>query len=250
MALDRSGPARHFPPPAHNEPHGVAGQSNSAPDLADHGFNAQEFDRIVAGAWARWVEHCAARVGDRDIAKDVVQEALALAWERRQRYSKRRGPLETWLAQCCYRRSLQWLRDTVRARRREQRVRAGLTSAAATCPASDQIACRSSVLHQEREEVVWDAIMQLPERQRIVAIMRLRFARPVAEVAARLGVRPGTVKALLHMARRNLRAYLLDRGIDPSQSTDVLDILGASDPELPAQPRWNGGSLLAEFGER
>ena len=53
---------------------------------------------------------------------------------------------------------------------------------------------------------VWDAVSALPERQRQAVVLRYVLGLPQHEVAAWMGVRPGTVAAALHAARRSLRS--------------------------------------------
>jgi RNA polymerase sigma factor (sigma-70 family) len=59
----------------------------------------------------------------------------------------------------------------------------------------------------QRDEL-WRALQRLPERQRAAVVLRYFEDLPEAQVAARLGVRPGTAKALLHQARRRLQIEL------------------------------------------
>ena len=62
-------------------------------------------------------------------------------------------------------------------------------------------------------KVIKALVQQLPERQRDVVLLRMFEDLSVAETAASLGVRPGTVKAHLHKAVANLKSALERRGI-------------------------------------
>ena len=57
-----------------------------------------------------------------------------------------------------------------------------------------------------------DSLRILTARQRAVVVLRFYADLPEAEIAAVLGVRPGTVKSTLHTALRRLRLELSDDG--------------------------------------
>ena len=54
----------------------------------------------------------------------------------------------------------------------------------------------------------------LPERQREVVLLRIFEELSVADTAAAMGCRPGTVKALLHKATQRLKIDVEDSGLD------------------------------------
>jgi len=51
---------------------------------------------------------------------------------------------------------------------------------------------------------VWDAVLVLPPRQRLVALYRICFGYSTARVATLLECRPGTIQAALFAAKRSL----------------------------------------------
>lgn len=55
---------------------------------------------------------------------------------------------------------------------------------------------------------VWDAVLGLPERQRLVVLYRLCFGYSTARTASVLRCRPGTVQAALFGAKHSLRRRL------------------------------------------
>ena len=57
---------------------------------------------------------------------------------------------------------------------------------------------------------VWDVVAALPHRQRQAIILRYVVGLSQHEVAAWMGIRPGTVAASLHAARRSLRISVLE----------------------------------------
>ena len=53
------------------------------------------------------------------------------------------------------------------------------------------------------------ALASLPARQRAAAVLRYYEDLPVADIARRMGVAEGTVKALLHQARQRLQIEMV-----------------------------------------
>ncbi len=60
----------------------------------------------------------------------------------------------------------------------------------------------------------WSAVSALPERQRTAVALYYVLDRSVADVAASMGVRIGTVTRALHQARASLRELLSATGHD------------------------------------
>jgi RNA polymerase sigma factor (sigma-70 family) len=65
---------------------------------------------------------------------------------------------------------------------------------------------------------VWDALVALPARQREAIALRYLLDLTQADVAAAMGVAPGTAAATLHAARRNLADRL---GLDDTDDVEV-----------------------------
>jgi RNA polymerase sigma-70 factor (sigma-E family) len=71
----------------------------------------------------------------------------------------------------------------------------------------------------ERAMVLWQAVQDLPVRQRTVLVLRFYEDLPEAEVARLLGLSVGTVKSRCHRALARLRDQLGSPSLDPSAST-------------------------------
>lgn len=63
--------------------------------------------------------------------------------------------------------------------------------------------------HERRREL-WDAVGELPERQRLAVALRYLADLTELEVAATMGIARGTVAATLHAARTTLAARLTE----------------------------------------
>jgi RNA polymerase sigma factor (sigma-70 family) len=161
-------------------------------------------ERFCAEVGPRLVGSLTLYCGDRLLAEEFAQEALARAVERWARVGRMVAP-EAWT----YRTAFNLARSSFRRAAAERRARARLPRAAAPMPdAADAIAVR-------------DAVRALPPRQRQVIIARYYLGLDVAETARVLGCRDGTVKAHTFKALSNLRAAGL---MDEEEKVD--DTLG------------------------
>jgi RNA polymerase sigma factor (sigma-70 family) len=130
--------------------------------------------------------------GDRFEAEDLIQEALARAYERWDRVSVMREP-----AGYVY-------RTAVNLHRRRMRTRRLLR------PLSEvREAAESDVAQQaDRNADVWSALSQLRHEQRAaVVLVELLGYEPIA-AARLLGIAPGALRVRLHRARASLRQAL------------------------------------------
>ena len=137
-------------------------------------------------------------LGHREDAEDVVQEAFlaALAGIGSFDTSRRFGP---WLYRIVVTRGLNFRKS--RSRRATEALEDGGVASAAPGPAVD--AERAGL-----RATVAAALERLPERQRMVVQLFELDGFSGAEIAAMLGVSPGTVRWYLHEARQALRGLL------------------------------------------
>jgi RNA polymerase sigma-70 factor (ECF subfamily) len=143
--------------------------------------------------------------GDRAVAEEVAQEALARALERWDRVSRMDAP-EAWV----YRTAFNLARTHGRRRALERRAQRRL--AAVPPPALPDTTTAVAVR---------DAVRALPARQREAVIARFYAGLSVAEAAVALGCAPGTVKALVHQAVTRLRAGGL---VDDDLEEEPVDV--------------------------
>jgi RNA polymerase sigma-70 factor, ECF subfamily len=158
----------------------------------------EAFDLIVR-RYMRTAYAVAFRVlGHREDAEDVVQEAFlaALTHIRTFDTSRKFGP---WLYRIVVTRGLNFRKSRSR-RAAEPLEDAGVASADAGPAAAAE---RAGL-----KETVATALGQLPERQRMVVQLFELDGFSGAEIAAMLGVSPGTVRWYLHEARQALRRML------------------------------------------
>jgi RNA polymerase sigma factor (sigma-70 family) len=149
------------------------------------GADLEEIEAVYRTRLGDFRRVAAAIVGDRDAARDAVQEAFAAAVRNRRSF-RREGPLEAWLWKAVV--------NAARSRRRAELRRPPLEP--------------SRNGDEDGAERVRAALAALPERQRLVVFLRYYADldyRTIAEVA---GIAPGTVAAALNAARQRVRALL------------------------------------------
>lgn len=156
-------------------------------------MDRDRLSQFVAEDYARVLAVLTHACGDRGRAEDAVQEALASALGNVRPIED----LRAWVITA----ALNEVRTGARRRGAEHRahVRAGwdrkVTATTDALPVDDALT---------------DALRALPTRQREIVALRYLLDLSVAEVAALLGVRNGTVKTQLHRARATLRTVLGD----------------------------------------
>ena len=122
-------------------------------------------------------------------AQDAVGEAVLLAW---QSFEKLRDPkaAKGWLVKitvnCAY------------AQLRRDRRLVELEEA-------EQLAAPEK---EELPENLWQAVLRLPEEQRLAVTLYYYEDMPVAQIARTLGVPQGTIKSRLNRGRERLRKLL------------------------------------------
>ena len=122
-------------------------------------------------------------VGSPELAQELVHDAFARLYERWDEVDNPGGYLRTCVVNGC--------RDSLRRRLLSDRERTDVREDA-----------------QLGADHLVDALAQLPHRQRAAIVLRYYEDRSEADIAELLGVRPGTVKSLLHRGLANLREVI------------------------------------------
>ncbi len=155
-------------------------------------------DPVAAGAvdfpeWIRphWpaMARLAARLAGRAEWEDVLQDALALAWRRRDQFDESRGSARTWL--------LTLTADQARKSLRALRPSVGFEP--------DETA---AVIASGPDVDLERALATLTDRQRLAVELYYYLGLPVADVGQVMACSVGTVKSTLSDARARLRAQL------------------------------------------
>ncbi len=137
-------------------------------------FYRDEYDPMVRLAYLL--------CGDRETATEVVHDAFVVTYERWGRLERPGGYLRTAVVNRC--------RDL--GRRRRFRSDAAVPDRAVDAEADS----------------VLDAVAVLPPKRRAAVVLRYYLDLSEADIAETLGVRPGTVKSMLHRSLGELRSAL------------------------------------------
>jgi RNA polymerase sigma-70 factor (ECF subfamily) len=146
---------------------------------------------------ARMLARARRIVVDPDLAEDVVQEAFLRAWRACSSFDPEGGPLVNWLLVITANTGI----DMVKARLRRPPLASG--SAGEDAPADldhiDLLILRSQL---------WHALSTIGADHRDAVIETVLRGRPYADVAAELGVTPGTLRTRVYYGLRRARRVL------------------------------------------
>lgn len=161
-------------------------------------MSAVDFEGWYRETHPRLSSSMAIVAGEVGVAAEVVDEAFARAYERWDRVGAMASP-----AGWTYRTALNVLRRKQRRAAIEERIRLRRDRGgeAASPPAS-------------WSPEIWDALLRLPRRERTAVALRYVADCTTDEIAAAMGVAPGTVGSTLHAARRNLAVALGDDTVE------------------------------------
>jgi RNA polymerase sigma-70 factor (ECF subfamily) len=183
------GPAPAPPPVAAKALDAVdPGPTADPPPLTStHDAMAEGFSDFYRSTWPGVARALAVALGDRDLAVDATDEAMARAYPRWSTLATYDNP-GAWV----YRVGLNWARS--HRRRLARRLPWAHPTEELPAPVADP--------------AVRDALLALPLKLRSVVVCRLLLDWSVDDTASALGVRPGTVQSRLHRALRSLNASL------------------------------------------
>ena len=158
-------------------------------------LDAEAFATEAAGLYTRLCRVAYLLGGDRGLAEECAQEALARAWQRVDRGATLES-LEAWSTTV----ALNWCRSQLR--RRGAEARAVAAAARRFVPTVDE-AAPGGLSSEVRE-----AVVALPYRQREVVVLHYLLGYDVAAIASVAGISTGAVKNALFHARASLAERL------------------------------------------
>ena len=140
------------------------------------------------------------QTGDRDTARDLLQETYVTAFTRLDTY-RGQGTLRGWLRKVALRKCLDW------RRRVELRVRKLSALARENTPLA---ATGTEETFPGLGDGIQAALDRLSSRQRAAILLRELEDQPFADVADTLGCSEATARVHHHRACRNLRRWLTE----------------------------------------
>lgn len=152
--------------------------------------NPSEFPDFCARQHARLVGTLGLYGGDRAVAEELAQEALARAWSRWAKVRELDDP-----AGWPYRVAINLANSHYRRRSAERRAHQRMASQALIPPAEETATSLA----------VRQAIAQLPRRKRTALVLRYFVDMPFSEIARVMDAPEATVKSLARRAVEDLR---------------------------------------------
>jgi RNA polymerase sigma-70 factor (ECF subfamily) len=144
--------------------------------------------------WAR------SRVADRRDAEELVSETLVRAWRRYDQFDPERGSERAWIFGIARNAAIDM------HRRSQRRLR----------PVTDELPDVGEPSAADRiveVSLISDALADLSDHHRAVILEAFVHGRDTNEIAARIGIPPGTVKSRMYYGMRSLRAALEEREV-------------------------------------
>lgn len=171
------------------------------------------FDEVVRRTYADAYTLAYRLMGDEDDARDVVQDAYLRAFRGLGRF---RGDARftTWMYRIVANCSATSLGSRARHRHDELGDDLGLADDRSD---HDPEACAAGAADRA---VVAEALAALPERLRLVVVLRDVYDLPHEAIAAELGISETAAKVRLHRARKKLRLRLFP--VRPTQAAENL----------------------------
>jgi len=134
--------------------------------------------------------------GDSILAEDAAQEAFIRAWKKLPMY-KPQAPFRSWVIRIAINLTL----DNLRA---EHSIR----ELPETLPAELQHGPEAVLLAEERDEMIRQAVLNLPPSSRAALVLREFHGLSYQEIAETLNIPTGTVMSRLSYARKQLLRLL------------------------------------------
>jgi RNA polymerase sigma-70 factor (ECF subfamily) len=151
-----------------------------------------------------WLRRVVAARLDEPQAVDEVMQDVALAAVAQRSPLQNPARVGVWLYRLAVRHVLIYRRKS--SRRRSLVDRYAIKNGA--CEVDPAPSPLSWLVHDERQQLVQQALRSLPPRDAELLILKHAEGLPARELAERLGVMTNTVEARLHRARRRLRNAL------------------------------------------
>jgi RNA polymerase sigma-70 factor, ECF subfamily len=176
----------------------------SAQERSSEGIGHEEFDEIIRLNQRRIYRVLLGIMRDGDLADTLTQECFLRAYKNRGRF-RGEAKVGTWL----FRIAINLARDHMRNRRLAFWKKFSGSEESeldlAEAVADERPTPERQLLAQEQLRKVWQAMEELPARQREVFLLRFMEEMSVEEIAGATELRPGTVKAHLFRALSTVR---------------------------------------------
>lgn len=142
-------------------------------------------------------------VGDQVEANEITQETFIAALRSLPSYKETKS-IKAWL----YTIALNHSRSHLRKRKAIERLKNTLNSIFRV-ETQKQVLPEETVIQNDKEVEIWNALNSLDEPFRMVVILRYFHELSIAEISQILSINEGTIHSRLHTARARLRNALI-----------------------------------------
>lgn len=143
-------------------------------------------------------------VRNRDDAKDLTQETFIKAYKSLGSFRGESG-LYTWIYKIAVNLAINFKTRSKTSAFQSLEDHSGVYS--------DEVPS-DSIIKKEITEKIDGAVKSLPEKQRMVFVLRYYDERPYAEISELMGITEGAAKANFHQALRKMKVELKDFAAD------------------------------------
>jgi RNA polymerase sigma-70 factor, ECF subfamily len=179
-----------------------------APAATESFILQDDFEKIVRDHQRRIYRILYLLLHDHDAADTLTQECFLRAWSRRNSF-RGDASLGTWLVRI----AINLAQDQLKSRRQGfwRRFLRGKEKESASF-ADDRHSPEDTILLSERVGTIWAAVENLPPQRRTVFTLRFGEEMTLAEIAAAMKLREGTVKSHLYCAIDAIKRALAHQG--------------------------------------
>ena len=135
-------------------------------------------------------------------AYEITQETFIAVLRSLPGYQERKS-FKAWL----YTITINTARSHLRKRRLTEKLKTTLTTLFQV-EAQKSSTPEETVIQNEKEAVLWQALNSLDERHRIVVVLRYFHELSISEIAEIISINEGTIHSRLHTARERLKNSL------------------------------------------
>jgi RNA polymerase sigma-70 factor (ECF subfamily) len=167
------------------------------------GQEVRAFDCLVQRHHRRFYNMVYRWVLSKEDAEDVVQAAFLKLWTGKAKWKEEKNArFTTWFYRILYNQAMDCLRGS--KRRFVDIEDSGL---------SEEAAQEEQMVLQEQQQLIRQALRELPERQRVAISMVYFEALPQKQIAGMMGISIKALESLLSRAKASLREWFETRQI-------------------------------------
>ena len=176
--------------------------------LAFQQGDKRAFEQLMIKYFPRVLNFIFRYVGDKAVAEDLTQEVFIQVYKSSSRY-KVQSKWSTWLFTIAKNLSLNELRKRrIKIQSLDSTHDTGDGHVQVQLADSDQLDPAAQMLKKEKNRLIRQAILDLPENQKTAVLLRRYEQFSYDQIAEVMNTTPKAVKSLLNRAKENLRTSL------------------------------------------